>query len=140
MLGRLPRTAILPYFSVLLVATASFQPAWAQLDNESSSSEIQIVSPIDGTKFEARANVPVKVQGMDVPNVGHVIRLLENGMMFRSLVLDPLAPPQTQPVTFDFTFDVDNLKAGRYTFVAMIDDVSSNSVTITVKRSRSHHH
>ena len=76
---------------------------------------------------------------MDIPNVGHVIRLLENGMVLRSLVLDPLVPIQTQPVTFDFTFDVDDLRAGHYTFVAMIDDVSSVPVTVVVKRRHGRH-
>ena len=124
----------------LLFATALFQDARAQLDNTSFTSEIRIVSPTDGTRFEAKANVPLRIQGMDVPDVGHVIRVLENGMVLRSLVLDPLVPIQTQPVAFDLTFDADDLRAGRYTFVAMIDDVSSAPVTIVVRRHRGRHH
>jgi hypothetical protein len=138
MLGRLLRATITRYFAAILVATVIFQRAWAQIE-DASSSQIQIVSPVDGTKFQAKADVSLRIQGMDVPNVGHVIRVLENGMVLHSLVLDPLVPTQTQPVSFDFTFDVDNLRAGGYTFVAMIDDVSSNPVTITVKRHRSRH-
>ena len=123
----------------IILAIVAGHAVYAQVDDVSASSQIAIVSPIDGGKFEAKANVPVTIQGMDVPNVGHVIRLLENGMVFRSLVLDPLVPIQTQPVTFDFTVDVDDLRAGRYTFVAMIDDVSSAPVTIIVKRRHAHH-
>ena len=121
----------------IILAVVAGHAVYAQVDDVSASSQIAIVSPIDGAKFEAKANVPVTIQGMDVPNVGHVIR--QNGMVFRSLVLDPSVPIQTEPVTFDVTFDVDDLRAGRYTFVAMIDDVSSAPVTIIVKRRHAHH-
>jgi hypothetical protein len=122
----------------IILAAAGVQTAWAQVE-DASSSQIQIVSPVDGINFEAKANVPLKIQGMDVPDVGHVIQLLENGMVIHSLVLDPLVPTQTQPVKFEFTFDVDDLRAGHYTFVAMIDDTSSAPVTVVVKRRHGRH-
>ena len=130
----------LQWVAGVVLATIGFQSVCAQFGDASSmSSQIEIVSPIDGAKFQARANVSVRIEGMDVPNVGHVIRLLENGIVFRSLVLDPLVPTMTQPVQFDFTFDVDDLRVGRYTFVAMIDDISSAPVIITVKRRHGRH-
>lgn len=133
------RAARLQLIAGLILGTAGLPSGWAQLQDASASSEIRIVSPIDGTKFEARANISVRIEGMDVPNVGHVIRLLENGNVFRSLVLDPLVPTMTQPVALDFTFEVDDLRPGRYIFVAMIDEVSSAPVTVIVKRRHGRH-
>jgi hypothetical protein len=108
--------------------------AWAQLPDVSASSDIRIVSPRDGEVFKAPARIMVKVTGSDVPNVGHVLRLYEEGTLLHVLVLDPLVPITTNHVPFMFDFDWTDIRAGRYTLTAMIDDVSSAPVHIVVKR------
>ena len=121
------------YVLAVILAAAGFQATCAQAQTRSLP-QIDIVSPMDGTKYQARADVSVAVRGMDVPDVTHVVQLLQDGMLVGSAVIDPLAPTQTHPVAFQFTFDVDGLRAGRYTFVAMIDGVASAPMTIVVKR------
>jgi hypothetical protein len=123
------------YLLAVILVAAGFPPTCVQAQIRSIP-QIDIVSPVDGTKYQARADVSVAVQGMDVPDVTHVVQLFQGGTLVGSAVLDPLAPTQTHPVVFQFTFDVNGLRAGRYTFVAMVDDVSSAPMTIVVKRQR----
>ena len=119
-------------FAVILVA-AGFRPTCGQAQTPSLP-QIEIVSPIDGTRYHARADVSVTVRGMDVPDATHVVQLFQDGMLLHSEVLDPLGPDQTHPVAFQFTVGVDGLRAGRYSFTAIIDGVSSAPMTIVVKR------
>lgn len=121
----------------ILFAVALCQNAGAQVADGSTSSQIRIVSPVDGTVFKAPATISVQVEGSDVPNVGHVISLYENGTLLHALVLDPLIPITLNPVSFSFDFDWNDVRAGRYILTAKIDDVSSDPVTVVVKRRRS---
>jgi hypothetical protein len=107
--------------------------ARAQSPYTVAPSTIKIVSPHDGQKFKAPANISVKVSGTDVPNTGHLISLYENGTLLQTVVLDPLSPTATHRVPFSFDFDWTNVAAGQYTLIATIDHVSSTPVDIVVK-------
>ena len=97
-------------FSILLaIGYAPFLAAQIE-DPSTTMSEIRITSPIDGTIFKAPATILVKVEGTDVPNVGHVLRLYEGNTVLRTLVLDPLIPIRTTPVEFNFSDDWTNVK------------------------------
>ena len=121
----------------IFVAIACPRTLLAQIEDASTTlSEIRIVAPNDGTVFKTRADILVKVEGIDVPNVGHVIRLYEGQTLLRALVLDPLIPIRTTPVDFSFSFDWTDVRAGRYVLTATIDDISSTPVTVIVKKAK----
>src|ERR1700731_1411516 len=131
---KLPPVFRLTWALPILFEIAPLPHLQAQIVDASAPSEIRIVSPTDGTVFRARANITVEIQGTDVPNVGHVISLYENGTLLRALALDPLVPITLNPVPFKFDFDWNDVRAGRYVLTAKIDDISSDPVTVIVKR------
>ena len=121
------------YLLAVILVAAAFQPTCTQAQSQSLP-QIDIVSPVDGTKYPAKTDLSFTVQGMNVPDMTHVVELFQDGVLLRSAVIDPLGPAQTHPTAFEFTSDVNGLRGGRYTFLAMIDGVSSAPTTIVIKR------
>ena len=127
-------------FALLLLGLALFGQQGGLAQAIEPFTGIQISAPVDGTKFNAPADILVTVVGYDNPSTGHVLRLYEDSMLVDAIALDPLIPITVVPVHFHFSFNLDKVKAGKYVLTAMIDDVASQSVNVTVKSKRRPRH
>jgi hypothetical protein len=135
---RVPRIALI-FLVSLFLATTGVRNALGEADADAAaSSEIMIVSPTDGATFAAPATILVRVEGHDIPNVGHLLELYKGNERVDALVLDPLIPIRTTPVFFSFTFTLDHLPAGNYVLTAAIDGSPSAPVHIIVRKRRHH--
>jgi hypothetical protein len=100
---------------------------------------IRISSPDDNSKFKAPADIVVTIEGYDNPTKGHLIRLYEGDTVLYAVAIDPLAFAPVIPVHFQFDFDWNNAPPGHYVLTAMIDNVSSQPINVTVTRKHRRH-
>jgi hypothetical protein len=125
---------------VMLLTVEACSSAFAQAQPVLPASEIRISSPADGAVFKAPANIPVQIEGADVPNIGHVIRLFDGTRLVHSVVLDPLVPKRDTLVPFNLDFPWRHVRPGHHVLIATIDNTSSDPVNVVVKTRRASHH
>ena len=124
---------------VMLLAVEAGPTAFAQAQPVLPESEIRISSPTDGAVFKVHTSINIDLEGADIPNLGHVIRIFDGATLLHSVVLDPLPPKRDTLVPLNVTFAWRHVRPGQHVLTATIDNASSDPVTITVKTKRGGH-